>query len=91
MGSCSDGTPFCYPKNLFNYILALIMPPLYVLLHEYRRGFKQPFNIFKNLILTSFFYFPGFMHAMFLLTNVEEAENESIIASGNYKNLEDIL
>ena len=67
--SCRSGRPFCYPSNLFDYLLALIMPPLYVIIHEARKGFTNPMNIFRNLILTGMFYFPGFMHAMFLLTN----------------------
>ena len=46
------------------------MPPLYAFIHEYRKGFTNPMNIFKNLILTSIFYFPGgFMHAMYLANN----------------------
>ena len=47
--SCKSGTPFCYPSNLFDYLLALIMPPLYVIIHEFRRGFENPMNIFRNL------------------------------------------
>ncbi len=85
--SCKSGKPFCYPKNMFDYIIALLMPPLYVIIFEFRRGFQEPFNIFKNLILTSIFYFPGFMHAMYLLTNEEEASNESAQSSGIYTDL----
>ena len=48
---------FCYPTQLPDFVIALIMPPLYVIIHEYRKGFADPFNIFKNLILTSMFYF----------------------------------
>ena len=85
--SCRSGKPFCYPKNMFDYIIALLMPPLYVIIFEFRRGFQEPFNIFRNLILTSIFYFPGFMHAMFLLTNEEEATNEAAIRSGRIRDL----
>jgi uncharacterized membrane protein YqaE (UPF0057 family) len=88
--SCSSGTPFCYPSNLFDYLLALIMPPLYVLIYEFRRGFENPMNIFRNLILTGLFYFPGFMHAMFLLTTAEEKKTSETLRKGNYKNLDDI-
>ena len=67
--SNKDSEKLCYPAQLPDFILALIMPPLYVILHEYRKGFENPMNIFKNLILTSIFYFPGFMHAMYLANN----------------------
>ena len=67
--SNSDSKALCYPAQLPDFILALIMPPLYALIHEYRKGFTNPMNIFKNLILTSIFYFPGFMHAMYLANN----------------------
>ena len=67
--SNNNAEKFCYPTQLPDFVIALIMPPLYVIIHEYRKGFADPFNIFKNLILTSMFYFPGFMHAMYLANN----------------------
>tara|TARA_S200000501_G_scaffold238729_1_gene223679 strand:- start:327 stop:554 length:228 start_codon:yes stop_codon:yes gene_type:complete len=67
--SNANSEKFCYPEQLTDFIIALIMPPLYVVIHEYRKGFTDPLNIFKNLILTSMFYFPGFMHAMYLANN----------------------
>jgi uncharacterized membrane protein YqaE (UPF0057 family) len=67
--SNSNSEALCYPAQLPDFILALIMPPLYAFIHEYRKGFTNPMNIFKNLILTSIFYFPGFMHAMYLANN----------------------
>jgi uncharacterized membrane protein YqaE (UPF0057 family) len=81
--SCSSGKPFCYPSNLFDYLLALIMPPLYVIIHEYRNGFTNPFNIFKSFVLTSLFYFPGFMHAMFLVTNEQNVRTDAMVKNGN--------
>lgn len=68
--SKQNSEPFCYPKNFFDTIIILIMPPLYALIHEYRTGFKNPMNIFKNLILTSMFYIPGFIHAMYLNSRI---------------------
>ena len=64
--SRENGRPFCYPKNFFDNIIILIMPPLYAFIHEYRMGFEEPMNILKNLILTCLFYIPGFIHAMHL-------------------------
>ena len=67
--SNTNSNQICYPTQMLDYIIILIMPPIYVIIHESRKGFKDPFNIFKNLILTSIFYFPGFMHAMYLANN----------------------
>ena len=67
--SNEDSNKICYPAQLPDFILALILPPVYVIVHEFRKGFENPMNIFKNLILTSLFYFPGFMHAMYLANN----------------------
>ena len=67
--SNNNSKALCYPAQLPDFIMALIMPPLYAFVHEYRKGFTNPMNIFKNLILTSIFYFPGFMHAMYLANN----------------------
>lgn len=58
------------------------MPPLYVFIHEFRKGFENPMNIFRNLILTGIFYFPGFMHAMFLLTTEQDKNTQKIISDG---------
>jgi uncharacterized membrane protein YqaE (UPF0057 family) len=83
---CKQGqaNKICYPSNLFDYFLVLIMPPLYVAVHEFRKAFPKEgitpsrgpnmLNIFKNLILTSLFYFPGFMHAMGLLSGDSDLE-----------------
>jgi uncharacterized membrane protein YqaE (UPF0057 family) len=61
----------CVASIFFDQIMAVIFPPLYVFFHEYRKTpkFKDVFNIIKNLILTSMFYVPGMMHAMYLMYN----------------------
>ena len=59
----------CAPAILFDQIMAIIFPPLYVFVHEYRKGFKDVLNIFKSLMLTSMFYVPGMMNAMYLMYN----------------------
>lgn len=67
----NDEGGICFAKLLFDQIMAVIFPPLYVFCHEYRKTpkFKNVLNIFKNLILTSMFYVPGMMHAMYLMYN----------------------
>ena len=61
----------CVAAILFDQIMAIMFPPLYVFVHEYRKTpkFKDVLNIFKNLMLTSMFYVPGMMHAMYLMYN----------------------
>ena len=61
----------CFPSKLYDQIMAVIFPPLYVIVHEYRKTpkFKNMVNIFKNIILTSIFYIPGLMHAMYLMNS----------------------
>ena len=68
---CNSFNKICYPKSLFDTIIAVLFPPLYVIIHEYRKTpkFKDMSNIIQNIILTSMFYIPGLMHAMFLLNN----------------------
>ena len=41
----------CFPSKLYDQIMAVIFPPLYVIVHEYRKTpkFKDMVNIFKNM------------------------------------------
>ena len=59
---------FCYPADLKDIILMVLFPPLWVLLKEIHS--KKPLtNIMRvvfNFLFTSFFYFPGLMHAMMI-------------------------
>ncbi len=68
---CNNFNKICYPKTFFDTIIAVLFPPMYVIIHEYRKTpkFKDMSNIIQNIILTSMFYIPGLMHAMFLLNN----------------------
>jgi uncharacterized membrane protein YqaE (UPF0057 family) len=55
---------FCVPKELPKYIIMIIFPPLSVFIEEMNNGFQNVGRILINFILTSFFYFPGLLHAM---------------------------
>ena len=55
---------FCVPKELPKYIIMIIFPPLSVFIEEMNTGFNNVGRIIINFILTSFFYFPGLLHAM---------------------------
>ncbi len=62
------------------YLLAILLPPLAVLMSG------KPFQAILNVILTLFFWFPGIIHALFVV-NAYKAEKrtkrlqETIIAA----------
>ena len=55
---------FCIPRELPKYFVMIIFPPLAVFIEEKNSGFKNVGRIIINFILTSFFYFPGLLHAL---------------------------
>ena len=72
----------CLPYNFFEIILIIIFPPIYVVFKQVLNYKKQKSKgkdvyliqyinfkeIIINIILTSLFYFPGFIHALLLKT-----------------------
>jgi uncharacterized membrane protein YqaE (UPF0057 family) len=62
-GGLGYGT-FCIPKELPNYIIAIVFPPLSVFVQQMKTGFKRVDKIIICFILTSFFYFPGLLYAL---------------------------
>ena len=72
----------CLPYNLIEIILIIIFPPIYVVfkqVNNYRRNKNKGKDVYLikyinfreiilNLILTSLFYIPGFIHALTLKT-----------------------
>ena len=77
---------FCVPKELPKYIIMIIFPPLSVFIEEMNSGFKNVGRIIINFILTSFFYFPGLLHAMNVIRcgalGESEKSNDSRCSSG---------
>jgi uncharacterized membrane protein YqaE (UPF0057 family) len=59
----------CVPTSLTDYILMIVYPPAYVFLYQKREGFNDIGMIVKAFILTSFFYFPGLIFAIFVKNN----------------------
>ena len=57
----------CFPAEIGKYILLIIFPPLYVFIDQWKLGFPRIDRIIVNFLLTSFFYFPGLLHALSLL------------------------
>ena len=62
-------SPICVPSVLGPMIMCFIFPPLFVIAHEVYKEEKHRNlnNILINFLLTTFFYFPGLLHAMNLL------------------------
>jgi len=58
-------SPICVPTYLPRLIITIIFPPLGVILEQYHTGFKNPQKIITSIILTSMFYFPGLLHALY--------------------------
>lgn len=57
----------CVPTFLVDILLIIVCPPIYVLLFQIRSS--EAFSItpiLTNIILTSCFYFPGFIHALYV-------------------------
>ena len=61
----------CVPTSLTDYILMIFYPPAYVFLYQKRKGFEDIGMIVKAFILTSFFYFPGLVFAIYVKNNAE--------------------
>lgn len=64
-----DEKPVCVPSVLLPMIICFIFPPLFVLIHEFKKPvpFENPNNIFLSFLLTCFMYFPGLVHGLSLM------------------------
>ena len=60
------------------YLIAIVLPPLAVLLCG------KPFQAILNVVLTLCLYFPGMLHARFVVSNhnAEQRNKELIVALG---------
>lgn len=56
----------CVPDVMTDFVIMLVYPPAYVFLYQKKRGFPNIMMIITSFILTSCFYFPGLIHAMYL-------------------------
>ena len=55
----------CVPTSLNDFVMMIIYPPAYVFFVQKDRGFTNIWQILLSFILTSLFYFPGLIHALF--------------------------
>ena len=56
----------CVPKIMTDFVIMLVYPPAYIFFYQKKRGFKDITMIITSFILTSCFYFPGLIHAMYM-------------------------
>ena len=63
-GNGDDVGNFCYPNELPMLMIKIICPPLGVFWEQSKCGFPNVVRIIKNFIFTTFFYFPGLIHAI---------------------------
>jgi uncharacterized membrane protein YqaE (UPF0057 family) len=58
------------------YLVAILLPPLAVLLCG------KPFQFVLNILLTLCFYFPGMLHALFVVSStMADERNNKLIAA----------
>jgi len=75
----------CVPNKLIDLILLIVFPPIYVITHQLQNYFKESSDdsnkmvdhldmtqIVLSFILTSFFYFPGLLHALSIMKGKEK-------------------
>ena len=55
----------CLPIYLPRMIITIIFPPLGIILEQNEKGWPEPTKIITSIILTSCFYFPGLIHALY--------------------------
>ncbi len=68
MSDTVESGSICYPSMLKDILIMVLFPPLWVFLKELyaKEPMKNFIRIVFNFLLTSFFYFPGLMHAMMI-------------------------
>jgi uncharacterized membrane protein YqaE (UPF0057 family) len=66
-GEYTNNEGYCIPSNLKDIFLIVLFPPLWVFLKELNSPNKNFINVMYNILFTSFFYFPGLIHAMNLM------------------------
>ena len=56
----------CLPDSITDLVIMIIFPPLYVFFYQKTKKFENILQIINSFILTSCFYFPGLLHALYL-------------------------
>ena len=56
----------CVPTSLNDFVMIVLYPPAYIFFVQKDKGFKNIWQVLLSFILTSFFYFPGLIHAIYI-------------------------
>lgn len=59
----------CIPSKIVDLISIIVFPPLYVFVYQLKTKKYDMVQVITNLILTTCFYFPGFIHALYIKSN----------------------
>ena len=55
---------FTIPYTIFDFIVIVLFPPIYIIVKEYQTGFKSFHKIIYSIILTGLGYFPGLIYSI---------------------------
>ena len=55
----------CVPTSLNDFVMMILYPPVYIFFVQKDKGFENIWQILLSFVLTSFFYFPGLIHALY--------------------------
>ncbi len=59
----------CVPTSLVDYVMMILYPPAYIFFVQKDKGFTNIWQILVSFVLTSLFYFPGLIHAIYTKYN----------------------
>lgn len=59
----------CVPNHINDFIMMIVYPPAYIFFVQKDRGFTSIWQIIISFLLTSLFYFPGLIHAIYTKYN----------------------
>jgi len=57
----------CMPDSLLDMIIIIIFPPLYVITYQIKQKKMDIGQLILNFVFTSCFYFPGLIHALYIM------------------------
>ena len=57
----------CMPDSLLDMIIVIIFPPMYVITYQLKQNKMDIGQLILNFLFTSCFYFPGFIHALYIM------------------------
>lgn len=86
----------CIPEKIVDIIIIIIFPPLYVILYQLKQPKFDIMPVIINIILSSCFYFPGYIHALNIKSKMcgslfkPEKKDTDLLGSGIGKSFEQV-